>query len=125
MTKRSRIHNRESSVTLRRELRSNLTQAEALLWSRLKNSKLDGMKFRRQHGIGPYIVDFYCPECRVIVELDGAGHYNVTAQEKDEVRTRFLASLGMRVVRFENWEVAKNLHAVLDAIRAASRENVF
>jgi very-short-patch-repair endonuclease len=122
--KQSRINNRKASLTLRRELRSNLTFAEALLWINLKNSKLDGKKFRRQHGIGPYIADFYCPECRVIVELDGAGHYGVLGQEKDAERTRFLENLGLRVIRFENCEVLKNLEAVLETIRAVLRENV-
>jgi very-short-patch-repair endonuclease len=124
MKKRSRIHNRKPSLTRRRELRSNLTQAEALLWVNLKNSNLDGKKFRRQHGIGPYIADFYCPQCHVIVELDGAGHYDVLAQERDDLRTMFLENLGMRVIRFENREVTENLEMVLEAIRAVLRENV-
>jgi very-short-patch-repair endonuclease len=81
-------------------------------------------KFRRQHGIGPYIADFYCPECRVIIELDGAGHYDVLAQERDDLRTIFLENLGMRVVRFENCEVMENLELVLKAIRAVLREHV-
>jgi very-short-patch-repair endonuclease len=124
MKKRSRINNPKSSLTQRRELRSNLTPAEALLWANLKNSNLDGKKFRRQHGIGPYIADFYCPECRVIIELDGAGHYDVLAQERDDLRTIFLENLGMRVVRFENCEVMENLELVLKAIRAVLREHV-
>jgi very-short-patch-repair endonuclease len=124
MKKRSRINNPKSSLTQRRELRSNLTPAEALLWANLKNSNLDGKKFRRQHGIGPYIADFYCPECRVIIELDGAGHYDVLAQERDDLRTIFLENLGMRVVRFENCEVMENLELVLKAIRAMLREHV-
>src|SRR5215471_2992078 len=124
MKKRPRIHNSKASITRRRELRNNLTPAEALLWTNLKNSSLDGKKFRRQHGIGPYIVDFYCPECRVIIELDGAGHYDVMAPERDALRTLFLESLGMRVIRFENCEVMENLEVVLDVIRAALKENV-
>ena len=124
MKKRSRMYNRNSSLTRRRELRSHLTRAEALLWSNLKSSNLDGKKFTRQHGIGPYIVDFYCPECRVIVELDGAGHYDVLAQESDELRTNFLQNLGTRVIRFENKEVIENVEMVLETIRAVLKENV-
>ena len=124
MKKRSRIHNRQFSLTRRRELRSNLTRAEALLWANLTNSNVDGKKFRRQHGIGPYIADFYCQKCRVIVELDGAGYYDVLAQERDNLRTIFLANLGMRVIRFENCEVLENLEMVLETIRATLRENV-
>jgi very-short-patch-repair endonuclease len=124
MKKRSRVHSRKSSIARRRELRSNLTRAEAVLWANLKNSNLDGKKFRRQHGIGPYIADFYCPECRVIIELDGAGHYDVLARERDDLRTRFLTNLGMRVMRFENCQVMENLERVLEAIRAVLREDV-
>ena len=108
-----RINNRKSSLTRRRELRSNLTRAEALLWTNLKNSKLDGRKFRRQQGIGPYIADFYCPECRVIVELDGAGHFDVLGLERDEKRTQFLGRFGIEVIRFENEQVLYDREFVL------------
>jgi very-short-patch-repair endonuclease len=119
MAKGPRVHNRKSSVGRRRELRNSLTPAETLLWANLKNSRLGGKKFRRQHGIGPYMADFYCPECRVIVELDGAGHCDELARERDDWRTMFLEGLGMRVIRFKNWEVLKNLQRVLESIRAA------
>ena len=115
--KRPPIHNLVATNARRRELRRNLTPAEALL----KGSKLDGRKFRRQQGIGSYIADFYCPECRVIVELDGAGHEGPIAVEKDDRRTRFLERRGIRVVRFENRQVFENLEGVLAAIRTALR----
>jgi very-short-patch-repair endonuclease len=115
------IHNQEDFLSRRRQLRSNLTRAEALLWANLKSSALDGKKFRRQHSIGPYIADFYCPECRVIIELDGAGHYGVLRQERDDERTRFLEDLGIRVIRFENRQVFENLERVLEVIRAVLR----
>jgi len=124
MRKLDRLHNRKRSINKRRELRNNLTIAEALLWKNLKNSSLEGKKFRRQHGIGPYIADFYCPECRVIIELDGAGHYNVIASEYDAQRTIYLEKLGMRVIRFENREVTENLEIVLDRIRALLKKNI-
>jgi very-short-patch-repair endonuclease len=115
--KRTRIHNRKSTLSYRRELRTNLTRAEKILWFSLKDSQLDGRKFRRQHGIGPYIVDFYCPECRAIVELDGAVHQGLLASERDDDRTRYLESLGMRVIRFENCEILENLERVMEAIK--------
>jgi very-short-patch-repair endonuclease len=124
MKKRPRAHNRKFSLTRRRELRSNLTRAEALLWLNLKNSSLDGKKFRRQHGIGPYIVDFYCPECRVIVELDGAVHEDVLRQERDVLRTEFLESRGLRIVRFENKAVIEDVEMVLETIRAVLKQNI-
>jgi len=90
MKRRQLIHNLQSSKERRGGLRRNPTRAESYLWQSLRRSQLDGKKFRRQHGIGPYIVDFYCPECRVIVELDGAGHFGLLGAERDEARTRFL-----------------------------------
>jgi very-short-patch-repair endonuclease len=113
------VHNLKDFVDLRRRLRRNLTPAEALLWRNLKNAQLEGKKFRRQHGIGPYIVDFYCPECRVIVELDGAGHQGILAGERDAARTEYLQKLGIQVLRFENHVVFDSLEFVLQSIRAA------
>ena len=123
MKRRRLIHNLQPSNERRRELRRNPTRAESYLWQSLRKSQLDGKKFRRQHGIGPYIVDFYCPECRVIVELDGAGHFGLLGAERDEARTRFLSRFGTRVLRFENKEVFGNLEGVLETIRLALRDN--
>ena len=114
-----RLHNPKVFSDRRRELRKNFTPAEALLWTGLKESKLDGKKFRRQHGIGPYIADFYCPECRVIVELDGAGHEDILQLERDDRRTAFLEKREIRVIRFENRQIFEDIEGVLDAIRAA------
>jgi len=98
-------------------LRKNLTPAEALLWTNLKNSQLAGKKFRRQHSIGPFIVDFYCPECRVAVELDGDGHMTETGTEADQKRTEFLKRFNVTVFRFENKEVFDDLEGVLETIQ--------
>ena len=70
-----KIHNRKYLEKFRKKLRSNLTPAEAVLWSSLQRKQLEGRKFRRQHSIGNYIADFYCPSERIVVELDGAGHF--------------------------------------------------
>ena len=113
MKNRRLIHNLEKSNQRRNELRKTLTPAEALLWTNLKNSQLEGKKFRRQHGVGPYIVDFYCPECRLAVELDGDGHMSIQGEECDARRTEFLK----RVIRFENKEVFESLEFVLEEIR--------
>ena len=119
MKRRHILYNPKTSRVFRRELRRNLTPAEALLWSNLKNSNLEGKKFRRQYGIGPYIADFYCPECRVIVELDGAVHAGPLATERDEKRTAYLKGLGIRVIRFENRAVFESIELVLNSIRHA------
>src|SRR5262245_47003511 len=122
MKRRQLIHNPQSSKRRRRELRRSPTPAESYLWHSLRKSRLDGKKFRRQHGIGPYIVDFYCPESRVIVELDGEGHTEPWGVERDDARTRFLSKFGMRVLRFENKEVFRDREGVVETIRAALRE---
>ena len=111
------IHNLDAKTLQRRHLRANLTPAEATRWKYIKKSQLDGRKFRRQHSIGPYIADFYCPECRLIVELDGAGHNSPLAIEADEQRTEFLARFKVKVIRFENKEVFENIEWVLEEIR--------
>ena len=112
-----RIHNRKSMKDLRRHLRRSLTPAEATLWKALQGSKLAGKKFRRQHSIGNYVVDFYCPECKLAVELDGEKHFNSMASEYDLRRTEFLGGHNIRVLRFENRAVFEHSDGVLEAIR--------
>src|SRR5215831_17213144 len=86
----------------RKGLRNDGTAAEAVLWKYLQKRQILGKKFRRQASIGRYFVDFYCPECRVVVELDGAPHFRVTSAEYQTERTKYLESLGIEIVRFEN-----------------------
>ena len=112
------IHNRQSLKRLRKYLRNSLTSAEAVLWKNLQQSQVEGRKFRRQHSIGRYIVDFYCPECRLAIELDGQEHFNLIASEHDRTRTEYLTRLNVRVPRFENRAVFENLQAVLHVIRS-------
>ena len=100
---------------LARALRKNQTDAEKLLWYRLRNRQLAGCKFRRQQIIGPYITDFLCLEPKLIIELDGGQHSE--QKEQDEQRTRFLESMGYQVLRFWNNEVLGNPDSVLEAIR--------
>ncbi|WP_343487894.1 endonuclease domain-containing protein [Allomuricauda sp. d1] len=100
----------------RKELRQSLTSAEAFLWKHLQNKNLEGRKFRRQHSIVNYIVDFYCASEKLIIELDGQGHLNPTAEEKDQKRDNYLEGLGFTVLRFENKMVFDNLSSVLQGI---------
>ncbi len=97
-----------------RQLRKLLTDAERLMWRLLRNRTIDGCKFRRQHPVGPYIVDFICIEKGLVIELDGGQH--ALAVEKDEKRTRFLNEQGYRVLRFWNNEVLNETEAVLTVI---------
>jgi len=102
-----------------RELRKNPTKAEAILWARLRNKQLLGYKFRRQHPIEGFILDFYCPEARLAIEVDGADHLGDEAQEYDSYRTEVLQDLGIRVMRFWNSEVGKNPEKVIQLITNA------
>ena len=113
------VHSLGHQKANRRILRGNLTQAETVLWKALQRSQLAGCKFRRQHSIGPYIVDFYCAAERLVVELDGARHFTASGESQDAERDSNLTSLGFRVLRFENKLVMNYLESVLAAIEAA------
>jgi very-short-patch-repair endonuclease len=98
-------------------LREQRTEAEHRLWQRLRGHRLAGMKFRRQHPVGPYFVDFYCAEARLVVEVDGSQHMD--AVRYDERRTLAIQAAGLRVLRFWNDDVLARTDAVLEAIAAA------
>jgi very-short-patch-repair endonuclease len=86
---KKRLHNVPGAASYRRDLRSRLTPAEAYLWNHLKGRKLKGRRFNRQHGIGPYTVDFYCASEKLIIELDGEVHNTSKAEENDARRTKY------------------------------------
>jgi len=98
-----------------KELRQKSTDAERLLWQRLKAKQLDGLKFRRQEQIGRFIADFVCYEKSIIVEADGGQH--AVERIKDEERTEWLNAQGFRVVRFWNHEILTNTEGVMESIR--------
>jgi very-short-patch-repair endonuclease len=113
------IFNRKHLEKSRKELRNLGTAAEAVLWKYLQKRQILGKKFRRQASIGPYIVDFFCPECRLIIELDGAVHDGFLPGEYDAERTTYLEQLGLKVLRSENRILYDNPDAVLDTIKQA------
>ncbi len=108
------IFNKTSSINNRKKLRSNMVKAEIVLWSKLKNGQLNNLKFRRQHGIGNYIVDFYCPELKLILEIDGPTHE--FSFEKDKERDVFFGNLNLKIVRFTNDDIYCRLNEVLEKI---------
>lgn len=110
------IHNRKYLKLRRKNLRNNLTSAEATLWRYLKKSQLKGRKFRRQHSICNYIVDFYCPREKLVVELDGEHHFSSSGYQSDTIRDEFLAKLNIVVLRFENDELFHDIDSVLAKI---------
>ena len=101
-------------LDLKRRLRSNMTCPETRLWLRLRARQLQGLKFRRQHGIGPYIVDFYCPEQSLVIEVDGDSHADADQILKDRQRAKYLQSLGLHVIRYINDDILKNLDGVME-----------
>ena len=112
----SRFLNSTAQKSLRRELRRNATLDECLLWNALKARQVKGLKFRRQQSIGPYVVDFYCPLERLIVEADGSSHDTESASEKSLLRANYLHQAGFRILRFQSWEIRNNLEGVLAEI---------
>ncbi|MBS1904064.1 MAG: endonuclease domain-containing protein [Bacteroidetes bacterium] len=110
------FHYPSQTRSYRRELRKNATHAERELWQGLRNRNCGGYKFRRQHGLGPFIVDFYCPEFRLAVEVDGSVHDSPERQRYDVDRTRYLAREGVTVIRFTNAEVLSSVDQCMRSI---------
>jgi very-short-patch-repair endonuclease len=95
-----------------RELRKNLSPAEIKLWSRLRGGRFGGLHVRRQHPIGPYIVDFFLPKLRLVIEVDGSSHDS--RAEEDETRDCYLKKQGLDILRFQNRDVMQRINDVLD-----------
>lgn len=112
----TRITNIQSLKERRRELRSKSTAIEKAFWNAVRGNKL-GYKFRRQHSIGGYILDFYCPMKRLIIELDGKSHDSKIQKEYDMVRDKFFTDLEYKVLRFTNKEIKDELSEVLKKIQ--------
>ena len=114
--KKDQINNIPQLKENRRQLRKNSTPAEAVLWEALRGSRLHGRKFRRQHSVGPYILDFYCSAEKLAVEVDGDDHFTADGAANDVERTAFLQTHQIRVVRFANEEVIQHVDEVLEKI---------
>ena len=97
-------------------LRKNMTDAEKLLWSKVRGKQIKNAQFYRQKIIGNFIVDFYCPKARLVIEVDGGQHYEKAGIKKDKNRDKYLQSLGLKVLRFTNIEVLKNIEGAFDKI---------
>ena len=99
------------------QLRKVMTEAEEKLWKRLRNRKFEGLKFRRQHPVSRFIVDFYCHEKRLVVEVDGSIHDLQEVKERDEGREEELKNLGLNVIRFTNEEIEYDIDNVLNSLK--------
>ena len=106
------IFNKGSQKQLRRVLRKNMPKAEIILWSKLRRKQLLGERFRRQYGIDSYVIDFYCPELKLAIEVDGESHTSAR-QTYDEERQAFIEAYGVTFLRFTNADVYENLDGVL------------
>ena len=111
------LFNQPTQTEKRRDLRNHATRSERLLWSQLKNNQVSGFKFRRQHGVGPYILDFYCPEAKLAIEIDGSSHDSEEARKNDERRQAFIEEFEIRFLRFSDTELFENMNRVIEKIK--------
>ena len=107
-----------------RQLRKNMTDSELVLWKRLRGKQLLGMQFYRQKPIDDYIVDFYSPKAKLIIEIDGSQHFEGKQAEKDKRRDECLRRLGLRVIRFNSRQVLEETEAVLEVIYQIVKEGM-
>lgn len=110
------LYNRRVLRERRRELRHTQTEAEQKLWKHLRNKRLNGCKFYRQFSVDCYILDFYCPVKKLAIELDGSQHNEPHNQAYDLIRTKYLNTIGIQVIRFWNNEVFENVEGVLEIL---------
>ena len=116
------IFNKKYLLKYRRKLRNHGTAAEAVLWTYINKRQLKGRKFRRQHSIGNYIVDFYCPSEKLVIELDGPYHNQPNQAEYDAIRTAYLESVGLKVIRIENDALRVSIEQILNFIESHFKE---
>ncbi len=116
-------YNHHDQTPLRKNLRNEGTAAEATLWLRLKGKQIEGMRWRRQFGVGPYILDFYCPYLHLCIELDGAPHNTIEGSEYDLRREEWLMQQhGIHTLRFENKDIFIHQDAVIEHIRKVTKK---
>ena len=110
----TKVFNKGSEKEKRRLLRNNMPKAEILLWSKLKGRGLSGFKFRRQYGVNKFVLDFYCPELKLAIEIDGDSHFMKGAKESDLERQEMIESYGIVFLLFTNTDIYENMNAVLE-----------
>ena len=110
------VHNNEKLKDRRRELRQRSTKTEEILWLKIRDNQL-GCKFKRQHSIGGYILDFYCSKHKLIIEIDGTTHNTKEAKEYDKIRDDYFSELDYKTIRFLNSEIQKDINKVLLKIK--------
>ena len=116
------IFNKNEHKEKRRVLRGNLPPAEVMLWMRLRGRQVAGLKFRRQYGVGVYVLDFYCPARHLALEIDGPGHAEANTAAYDRQRQAYIESLGIHFLRFTNEEIYGDLDAVVERIATTAQQ---
>jgi very-short-patch-repair endonuclease len=118
----TQLYNRASEKEKRQKLRNNMTKAEKMLWDKIKGKQIESCKFRRQYSVAQFIIDFYCPELKLAIEIDGESHFQEDAVRYDQQRQIFIESAGIIFLRFTNNEVFENLNSILEIITEKIRE---
>lgn len=116
------LYNKNLEKDKRRQLRKNITKAEKLIWEKLRDRQLENCKFRRQYSVEKFVIDFYSPELKLAIEIDGETHFQDGAAEYDKERQEFIEAAGINFIRFTNNDVYANLSGVLESIAEKVRE---
>jgi very-short-patch-repair endonuclease len=118
----TKLFNKTTEKLKRRQLRSNMTKAEALIWQKLRCKQIENCKFRNQYSVDRFVLDFYSPEIKLAIEIDGESHFQEGAAQYDNERQIFIESTGINFLRFTNNQVYENLNGVLETIAQEIRE---
>jgi very-short-patch-repair endonuclease len=118
----TQLFNQTSEKLKRRELRSKMTKAEAIVWQKLRCKQLENCKFRNQYSVDRFVLDFYSPEIKLAIEIDGESHFQEGVAQYDQERQIFIESAGIKFLRFTNKDVYENLNGVLETIAYKIRE---
>jgi len=114
MTQPRTLQGLKNNLNIRRKLRREMTLSEQKLWLKLRGKQFKSFKFRRQHGIGPYVVDFFCPEKKLAIEVDGDIHAFNKQMKREQTREEFLKGLGIKIIRYTNNDILKNIAGVME-----------
>ena len=112
----TKIYNKNSQKLNRQNLRRQMPKAEVVLWNRLRRRQIAGVKFRRQYSVARFVLDFYCPELKLAIEIDGPTHYSAEAKDYDRFRQRSIEGLDIQFLRFTNRDIYQNIDSVIRTI---------
>ena len=118
----ARIFNRTDEKEKRRELRNGAPECETLLWAHLRRRQVANLRFHRQYSVGAYVLDFYCSERKLAIEIDGSSHEIADAKEYDANRQAYIEQFGIRFLRFTNQQVRNDMSSVLETIAETARK---